>query len=133
MRDSITLKVHRFPISKLHENLTSFFVYIGGYKFNLVFEPNTEHIGWHSLYLNLLASRDKRVSLPRDVKTDFWLVLNHFDPSKSSSYSVLHTFSEPGGYGFADFIETAHLQDEDEDESCLRNNHITIKANITLK
>jgi hypothetical protein len=73
------------------------------------------------------------VSLPRDVKTDFWLVLNHFDPSKSSSYSVLHTFSEPGGYGFADFIETAHLQDEDEDESCLRNNHITIKANITLK
>lgn len=136
--------VFRIPISKLHVNLTSLIVNIGGYQFNLSFKANRKHSGWHSLHLHLLASRDKRVSLPRDVKIDIWSVVNYSPPkikklsllhTFNEKLSLLHTFSEPSSYGIDKYIRTAHFQDEDEDddESCVRNDHIAIRANITLK
>jgi hypothetical protein len=77
------------------------------------------------------------VSLPRDVYVHVWLVNpsgSDIEGHVSQGHGYRKTcisFSKPGGRGFSDFIETVDLQDEDE--SFMRNGHITIRANLTLK
>mmetsp|Transcript_11975 Transcript_11975/g.11624 ORF Transcript_11975/g.11624 Transcript_11975/m.11624 type:complete len:394 (-) Transcript_11975:174-1355(-) len=115
----------KIPISDLVDVIESRTITVSGHSFHLQLYPNSNHVGWHSLYVHIEKDDDWVGHVDVEVNIE---LISYSDLHPTRKKSFKHIYQDNKNRGYEKFMETAVLGGV----GYVKDEHITLKVKITI-